>query len=264
MEARSRSEARVSASCWHSSSWSRRDPCRSTGSPTSSGTASRPTAPRPPCVRTSPSSARCWVRMPRSRAVPPAMRSASGPTPWTRRGSSAWPETATRRSQRGAVRSAASQLRRALELWRGQPFEGAQEEGALLIEAQRLEDLRLSALEDRIEADLALGQDAELVDELEAAAPRRPVSRTTVAPADARPLSSGTPDRRPRRLPTRARAPATKTSASSPARSCSVSNRRSCATRSRRPDRRRNDITCPPRSRASSAARASSPTSIGS
>jgi predicted ATPase/DNA-binding SARP family transcriptional activator len=70
--------------------------------------------------------------------------------------------------QRGAVRSAAAQLRGALELWRGHPFEDASEEGALLIEAQRLEDLRLSAFEDRIEADLALGQDAELVDELEA------------------------------------------------------------------------------------------------
>ena len=41
------------------------------------------------------------------------------------------------------------------------------DDGALRLEAQRLEDLRLSAFEDRIEADLALGQDAELIDELE-------------------------------------------------------------------------------------------------
>ncbi len=69
--------------------------------------------------------------------------------------------------ERGATRSAATRLRRALELWRGHPFAGVSDEGALRMEAQRLEDLRLSTFEDRIEADLALGQDAELVDELE-------------------------------------------------------------------------------------------------
>jgi predicted ATPase/DNA-binding SARP family transcriptional activator len=69
--------------------------------------------------------------------------------------------------QRGAARSAASRLHKAIELWRGHPFAGVSDEGALRMEAQRLEDLRLLAFEDRIEADLALGQDAELVDELE-------------------------------------------------------------------------------------------------
>ena len=69
--------------------------------------------------------------------------------------------------ERGATRAAATRLRQALDLWRGPPFAGVGEDGALLVEAQRLDDLRLSAFEDRIEADLALGQDAELVDELE-------------------------------------------------------------------------------------------------
>jgi predicted ATPase/DNA-binding SARP family transcriptional activator len=69
--------------------------------------------------------------------------------------------------ERGGTRRAAMRLRRALELWRGHPFAGVSDEGALRMEAQRLEDLRLSAFEDRIEADLALGRDAELVDELE-------------------------------------------------------------------------------------------------
>jgi len=69
--------------------------------------------------------------------------------------------------ERGAARSAASRLHKAIELWRGPPFAGVSDEGALRMEAQRLEDLRLLAFEDRIEADLALGQDAELVDELE-------------------------------------------------------------------------------------------------
>jgi predicted ATPase/DNA-binding SARP family transcriptional activator len=69
--------------------------------------------------------------------------------------------------ERGATRRAATRLRGALELWRGHPFAGVSDEGALRAEAQRLEDLRVSAFEDRFEADLALGQDAELVDELE-------------------------------------------------------------------------------------------------
>jgi predicted ATPase/DNA-binding SARP family transcriptional activator len=69
--------------------------------------------------------------------------------------------------ERGAMRGAATRLRQALELWRGHPFAGVSDEGALRTEAQRLEDLRVSVFEDRIEADLALGEDAELVDELE-------------------------------------------------------------------------------------------------
>jgi DNA-binding SARP family transcriptional activator len=64
--------------------------------------------------------------------------------------------------------SAAATLRQALALWRGpaaladfeyEPFADA--------ERARLEDLRLDALEDRIEADLALGRQLELVGELE-------------------------------------------------------------------------------------------------
>jgi predicted ATPase/DNA-binding SARP family transcriptional activator len=69
--------------------------------------------------------------------------------------------------ERGATRRAASRLRSALELWRGHPFAGVSDDGALRAEAQRLEDLRVAAFEDRIEADLALGQNADLVDELE-------------------------------------------------------------------------------------------------
>jgi predicted ATPase/DNA-binding SARP family transcriptional activator len=69
--------------------------------------------------------------------------------------------------ERGATRRAATRLRSALELWRGDPFAGDSDEGALRAEAQRLEDLRVSAIEDRIEADLGLGQNGGLVDELE-------------------------------------------------------------------------------------------------
>ena len=60
---------------------------------------------------------------------------------------------------------AASQLRRALSLWQGEALAGATEH---LIDAERprLEELRLTALESRIEADLALGRHQQITAEL--------------------------------------------------------------------------------------------------
>jgi DNA-binding SARP family transcriptional activator len=55
---------------------------------------------------------------------------------------------------RGAARRAAERLRAAVALWRGHPYGELGDEGALRREADRLEDLRLLALEERIEADL--------------------------------------------------------------------------------------------------------------
>ena len=59
-------------------------------------------------------------------------------------------------------------LREALELWRGPALAEFGEEPFSRAEAGRLEDLRLAALEERIEADLALGRHHELAGELEA------------------------------------------------------------------------------------------------
>src|SRR5262245_23196682 len=70
--------------------------------------------------------------------------------------------------ERGAVRRAAERLQTAQALWRGRPFGGADEEGALKVEADRLEELRLVAVEARIEAELALGVAGVLIEELEA------------------------------------------------------------------------------------------------
>lgn len=75
---------------------------------------------------------------------------------------------------RRAPRRAADRLRSALELWRGRPFEALGDEGALRREADRLEELRLSALEARIEADLELGESTDLVAELEGLVDRHP------------------------------------------------------------------------------------------
>lgn len=59
-------------------------------------------------------------------------------------------------------------LREALELWRGEPYADLQDMPALEAEAQRLTELRLAALEERIEADLTLGHHRAVVDELDA------------------------------------------------------------------------------------------------
>jgi DNA-binding SARP family transcriptional activator/tetratricopeptide (TPR) repeat protein len=66
------------------------------------------------------------------------------------------------------VAHAAVLLREALGLWRGAPLAEFSAEPFARVEAGRLEELRLVALEDRIEADLSLGRDGELVGELAA------------------------------------------------------------------------------------------------
>jgi len=67
----------------------------------------------------------------------------------------------------GDYERAASLLREALQLWRGPPLAGLTS-GALGREAERLEELRLTTLEDRLEADLELGVYREVVPELQA------------------------------------------------------------------------------------------------
>jgi len=68
---------------------------------------------------------------------------------------------------RGQAGRAAARLEAALGLWRGRPFGDLADEGALRSEADRLEEVRLLAVEDRIGAELQLGRGAELIDELE-------------------------------------------------------------------------------------------------
>ena len=68
----------------------------------------------------------------------------------------------------GRPERAAKTLRVGLALWRGPPLSDFASEPFAHGEIARLEDLRLAALEERIEADLALARHAELVSELEA------------------------------------------------------------------------------------------------
>ena len=74
-----------------------------------------------------------------------------------------------------APEEAAGLLRRALAEWHGPPLVDVQDEVFARIEAGRLEELRLAALEDRVDADLALGRHAELVAELQALVGRHPL-----------------------------------------------------------------------------------------
>jgi predicted ATPase/DNA-binding SARP family transcriptional activator len=66
-------------------------------------------------------------------------------------------------------------LRRALGLWRGPALADAGDAPFAAGPAGRLEELRLAAAEDRIEADLALGRGAELVPEAEELAAAHPL-----------------------------------------------------------------------------------------
>ena len=71
-------------------------------------------------------------------------------------------------SEAGDPATAARTLAQALELWRGPAYADFAYDPFAQAEIARLEELRLDAVEDRIEADLALGGAAELVGELEA------------------------------------------------------------------------------------------------
>jgi DNA-binding SARP family transcriptional activator len=74
---------------------------------------------------------------------------------------------ARRRLSAGEAESALEHLDKALALWRGPPLGGLGEPPFAAVEAARLEELRLAALEDRFDASLALGRHAQAVPELE-------------------------------------------------------------------------------------------------
>jgi predicted ATPase/DNA-binding SARP family transcriptional activator len=77
--------------------------------------------------------------------------------------------------RRGDVRLAAERFGDALALWRGHAFADVIDVETLALESRRLEELRLVALEGRIEAQLELGLHAELVGELEGLVAEHPL-----------------------------------------------------------------------------------------
>ena len=77
--------------------------------------------------------------------------------------------------QHGDARTAATRLREALGLWRGPPLADFEYESFAQAEIARLDQSRLAALEERIDAELALGEHARLVGELEALVHEHPL-----------------------------------------------------------------------------------------
>jgi DNA-binding SARP family transcriptional activator len=75
----------------------------------------------------------------------------------------------------GEHAEASDQLRRALALWRGAPLADLSYERFAQEEIKRLEEVHICALEDRIEAELALGRHDGLVPELEGLVTRHPL-----------------------------------------------------------------------------------------
>jgi DNA-binding SARP family transcriptional activator/ABC-type branched-subunit amino acid transport system substrate-binding protein len=75
----------------------------------------------------------------------------------------------------GDAAGAADALRSALAMWRGPALAEVAYEPFAEAEAARLEELRLAAVEDRVDADLALGRHAALVAELEALVREHPL-----------------------------------------------------------------------------------------
>lgn len=76
---------------------------------------------------------------------------------------------------RGDAEGAGEGLRAALALWRGAPLVDFATEPFAQREIARLEELRLAALEARIEADLTLGRHTELIGELDALTAANPL-----------------------------------------------------------------------------------------
>jgi DNA-binding SARP family transcriptional activator len=75
----------------------------------------------------------------------------------------------------GDATAAAGSFREALNLWRGPALDDLVYEPFARADAERLDELRLAAIEDRIDADLALGRHDVLVPELRELVARHPV-----------------------------------------------------------------------------------------
>jgi WD40 repeat protein/DNA-binding SARP family transcriptional activator len=74
----------------------------------------------------------------------------------------------------GDPAAAADALRTSAALWEGRPFADLEFEPFVRVEVERLEELRLAAVEERIDAELALGRQLPLVAELESLADEHP------------------------------------------------------------------------------------------
>ena len=86
---------------------------------------------------------------------------------WSRRGAVRW--------RRVTLQRASESLRVGLAMWRGPPLADFAYEAFAQAPIAQLEELRLGAVEDRVEADLALGRHEQLVGELAALVKQNPL-----------------------------------------------------------------------------------------
>jgi class 3 adenylate cyclase len=84
-------------------------------------------------------------------------------------------ESLVTRAREKTGRERAELLREALALWRGDPLADFADEQFAQTEIRRLEEARLAAVEERIDADLALARHADVVGELEALVAHNPL-----------------------------------------------------------------------------------------
>ena len=101
----------------------------------------------------------------------------------------------------GDFTTAALALEEALALWRGPALAELALEDWAVVEAGRLEELRIAAIEDRIDALLGLGRGGELVAELEALVAEHRLRERLLRAADDRALPGGPASRCARGLP---------------------------------------------------------------
>ncbi len=89
-------------------------------------------------------------------------------------------ERIVREAGREAPEQRAASLREALGLWRGPALADVQLEGAMAAEAALLEESRVAAWEDRLEVELELGRQSQVIGELESLVAKHPLRERPV------------------------------------------------------------------------------------
>ena len=134
------------------------------------GATSRPEPRRPRCTGTS-RALRKLIGADRIRTRPPGylLRVAAGEVDLAR-----FESLVLQARERDDPDERSACLREALALWRGEPLAELRYEAFAEREIARLEELRLAAIEERVDAELALGRHHELVAELESLVAEHP------------------------------------------------------------------------------------------
>ena len=96
-------------------------------------------------------------------------------------GSARWPLPGAQHLAAGRPAAASAALRQGLALWRGPPLSDVDGEPFAAPEVTRLTELRLTAIEDCVDADLAFGDEHAVIGGLEAHIARHPCGSACAA-----------------------------------------------------------------------------------